>query len=168
MNFRVGFGYDSHRLVAQEGKETSLTLANTSIPFHKKSIAHSDGDAVIHALCDALLGALALKDIGTQFPDTDPQYKGIDSKLLLLKTLSMVTERSWKINNVDITIILEQPKLAPYIEIMTENLAAILAIEKDALSIKAKTNEKMDAVGQGDAVIAYAIVSLIENKQINK
>ena len=169
MNFRVGFGYDSHRLVEREGEQTFLTLANTPIPFHKTTIAHSDGDAVIHALCDALLGALALKDIGTHFPDTDTQYKDIDSKILLSKTLEMITERSWKINNVDITIMLEQPKLSPYIDAMTEKLANILSIEKDALSIKAKTNEKIDAVGQGDAVAVYAIASLIrENSPYEK
>ena len=162
--FRIGFGYDSHRLIEQK-EQTCLTLANISIPFHKKTVAHSDGDAVIHALCDALLGAVALKDIGTHFPDTDPQYKNISSKILLIRILNMISEKGWSINNIDITIILEQPKLAPYIEQMSEKLANIMTINKERISIKAKTNEKMNAVGKGDAVVVHAIASVIKKPE---
>lgn len=156
---RIGFGYDSHRL--EEGNR--LILGGVEIPFDKGCIAHSDGDVVIHALCDALLGSLALKDIGSHFPDKDPQYKNIDSKILLQHVVQLIHDRSWQINNVDITIIIEKPKIAPHIDRMIDTLSPILSIEKSTLSIKAKTNEKMGFVGEGNGIVAVAVVTIKSN-----
>lgn len=155
-DLRIGFGYDSHRL--EEGNR--LVLGGVEIPFDKGCVAHSDGDAVIHALCDALLGALALKDIGTHFPDNDPQFKNIDSKILLNHVMKFVHDKNGEINNVDITIIIEKPKMAPYIDPMIANLIPILKIDENSISIKAKTNEKMGFVGEGDGVVAIAAVTV--------
>ena len=153
---RVGFGYDSHRLE----NNRKLVLGGVEIPFNKGCIAHSDGDAVIHALCDALLGAAGIKDIGTQFPDNDPQFKNIDSKVLLAKTIDNLSRKGMQVNNVDITIIMEKPKLSPYIDLMISILSPIMKIGLSDLSIKAKTNEAMGFIGAGEGVVAVAIVSV--------
>ena len=155
--FRVGFGYDSHRLA--EG--LPLVLGGVRIPSDRGCVAHSDGDAVIHALCDALLGAAALDDIGTHFPDTDPAYKGIDSTLLLQKTVELLRSEGWRVNNVDITIILEKPKLADYKPLMRARLSELMGVPTTAVCVKAKTNEKMGFVGAGEGVAVIAAVSLI-------
>ena len=153
---RVGLGYDSHRLE----NDRKLVLGGVEIPFHKGSVAHSDGDVVIHALCDALFGAAGMKDIGTHFPDTNPEFKNIDSTILLAKTVAILSQKKMLVNNVDITIVLENPKLSPYIDLMIETLSAILKIDRSRLSIKAKSNEKMGFIGTGQGVVAFAIVSI--------
>lgn len=158
MNFRVGFGYDSHRFAPNR----PLVLGGIRVPFEQGLAAHSDGDVLIHALCDALLGAAALKDIGTHFPDKDGTFKNIDSKILLTKVIELLDERQWKVNNIDCTLILERPKMKPYIDDMTKVLAEILHVDVSQVSIKAKTNEKMGFTGQGEGIAATAIVSIIQ------
>lgn len=155
---RVGFGYDSHRLA--EGRR--LVLGGVEIPFEKGCVAHSDGDALIHAICDALLGAASLSDIGSHFPDTDNQYKNIDSKILLAKVVELLFQKRLKINNVDCTIVIEQPKMAPYHDAMVQVLAGIMRIMPEQLAIKAKTNEKLGFVGSGDGVVCFAVCTLTE------
>lgn len=157
MDFRVGFGYDSHRLAA----DLPLIIGGVRIPFEKGFVAHSDGDLLLHAVCDALLGAAALGDIGTHFPDTDPSLKGIDSQDILCRTLALLTDKGWKVNNVDATIVIQQPKMSPFIDAMRDNIAQCLQMSPEAVSIKAKTNEKMDAVGRGEGAEAYVVASLV-------
>jgi len=158
MNFRVGIGYDSHKFAPNR----PLVIGGIRIPFDQGLAAHSDGDVLIHAICDALLGAAALKDIGTQFPDTDDKFTNIDSKLLLSKVIALLGKEGWKVNNVDCTLVLEQPKMAPHIENMIQTLAPLLQIEHSQLSIKAKTNEKMGFTGMGEGVAALVTVSIIQ------
>ncbi|MCQ2280086.1 MAG: 2-C-methyl-D-erythritol 2,4-cyclodiphosphate synthase [Bacteroidales bacterium] len=157
MDFRIGFGYDSHRL--SEG--LSLRLGGVDIVSDFGCVAHSDGDAVIHALCDALLGAAALGDIGTHFPDNDDAYKGIDSTLLLEKTVDLLHQQGWRVNNADITIVLERPKLATYKPLMQIRLAELMRVNTDVVSVKAKTNEKMGAIGRGEGVAVTAAVTVV-------
>ena len=154
--FRVGFGYDSHRLTANR----KLILGGIEIPFEKGCLGHSDGDALIHAICDALLGSLALKDIGSHFPDNSPDFKDIDSKILLKKTSGLILEQGWEIANIDTTICLERPKLKEFIPTMLSVLSELLEIEENQLSIKATTNEKMGFVGREEGVACYAIVMI--------
>jgi len=156
MNFRVGIGYDIHSLTESNGLD--FKLAGISIPFDKRCVAHSDGDVAIHALIDALLGAAALGDIGTYFPDTDTEYKNADSTMLLRHCVSLLESSGYQIENVDINIITEKPKLLPYIAPMRSKLSEIMQIEVDRISIKAKTNEQLDAVGRGEAIAAQAVV----------
>jgi 2-C-methyl-D-erythritol 2,4-cyclodiphosphate synthase len=156
MNVRIGFGYDVHRLVT----DRKLVLGGIEIEYDKGTLGHSDGDALIHSICDAILGALALRDIGHHFPDTDPAYQGIDSKILLEKTVQMIHEKGWEIGNIDVTVCLEQPKLNPHIPRMVSTLAPILKIEENQLSIKATTNEKMGFIGANDGVAVYSICLL--------
>ncbi len=156
MNTRVGFGYDVHQLVPNR----KLVLGGINIKHTKGTLGHSDGDALIHAICDALLGALALRDIGYHFPDTSPDFKDIDSKILLDKTISLIHNKGWKIGNIDVTVCLENPKINPHIPSMIDTLSPVLHIEKDQLSIKATTNEKMGFVGVEDGVAVYAIALL--------
>lgn len=155
---RVGLGYDSHRLA--EGRR--LVLGGVEIPFEKGCVAHSDGDALIHAICDALLGAAGLSDIGSHFPDTDSQYKNIDSKILLAKVVELLSQKRLKINNVDCTIVIEQPKMSPYHDAMVQTLSEVMGIEPARLTIKAKTNEKMGFVGSGEGVVCLATCILDE------
>jgi 2-C-methyl-D-erythritol 2,4-cyclodiphosphate synthase len=157
MNIRVGTGYDSHRL--ELGKP--LVIGGVSIPHSSGFVAHSDGDLLIHAICDALLGAAALPDIGSNFPDTNPQYRNIDSKILLQKVVELIHNQGYKINNIDCTIIMEKPKMAPHIPAMRTILCPILNIEPQQLSIKAKTNEKMGFIGREEGAVAMVMVSLI-------
>ena len=159
---RVGIGYDIHRLI--ESTEFDFKLSGISIPFDKRCVAHSDGDVAIHALIDALFGAAALGDIGTHFPDTDPAYKNADSALLLQHCNTLLKNHDYLIENIDINIITEKPKLAPHIPAMRNKLSEILKIDLTKISIKAKTNEQLDTIGKGDAIVAQAIVQLrIEN-----
>lgn len=158
MNFRIGFGYDSHRFAP----ERPLVIGGIRIPYELGLAAHSDGDVLIHALCDALLGAAGLKDIGTYFPDTDKQFENIDSTLLLQKVVGLIHEKGWQVNNVDCTLILEKPKMKPYIDGMINRLSELLQIDLSQMAIKAKTNEKMGFVGRGEGIAATAIVSLIQ------
>ena len=150
---RIGHGYDTHRF----GAGRPLILGGVAIPHEQGLLAHSDGDVVIHALCDALLGAAALGDLGTHFPDDDSDFKDIDSRNLLRKTQTLLADQGWKLVNADITIIAEGPKLAPHIDAMRANLSADLGVHQGAVSIKATTNEKMDAVGQKQGIAVHAV-----------
>lgn len=149
---RIGIGYDIHKLV--EGRD--LILGGIKIPCEKGLLGHSDADVLVHAIIDALLGALALGDIGTHFPDTDEKYKGADSLELLKHTKKLLGD--YKIINIDSNIIAQKPKLAPYINSMREKIASILDINLNCISIKAKTNENMDSMGQGTSIVANAVV----------
>lgn len=151
---RIGHGYDAHRFAAGR----PLILGGVRIPFDRGLAAHSDGDAVIHALCDALLGAAGLGDIGTHFPDSDAQYENVDSRVLLRKVKSLVTEKGYVLRNADITVLAERPKLASYIPQMRANLAADLQTSADAVGVKASTTEKMGFVGREEGIAAYAVV----------
>ncbi len=159
MKIRVGFGFDVHQLT--EGRD--LILGGVQIPHTKGALGHSDADVLIHAICDALLGAAGLKDIGYYFPDTSAEFKGIDSKILLQRVMDLLQERNYVVGNVDASLILEKPKIKPFIDQMRETLAPILKIETGDISIKATTNEKMGYVGREEGVAAYA-VCLIEKQ----
>jgi 2-C-methyl-D-erythritol 2,4-cyclodiphosphate synthase len=150
--FRIGFGYDVHRLVS----DRPLILGGIHIPHHLGLLGHSDADALLHALTDALLGALALRDIGYHFPDTDPRYKGADSMLLLRDAYQMVLDAGWQLANADCTIVAEQPKINPHIPHMQARIAHTLAVQENQISIKATTHEKMDAFGQQEGIGVYA------------
>ena len=152
MDFRVGNGYDVHQLA--EG--LPLVLGGVKIPHSKGCVAHSDGDVLIHALCDALLGALSMGDIGHHFPDTSDEFAGIDSRLLLARVAAMVREAGWEIVNVDNTLLAQKPKIAPHIVQMRECLAETLGIPLDAVSVKATTTEHLGFVGRGEGIAAYA------------
>lgn len=156
MSFRIGSGVDYHQL--QEGRK--LWLGGVEIPHHKGSVGHSDADVLLHAICDALLGALALGDIGLHFPNTDPAYKDIDSKILLQKTYSLIQAKGYKVVNVDSTICLESPKIKPYVTAMQDVIAKILNLGADAVSIKATTTEKMGFAGREEGLMAYATILL--------
>jgi len=156
MNTRIGFGHDVHQLV----QNRKLVLGGIIIEHTKGTLGHSDGDALIHAICDALLGALALRDIGHHFPDTSSEYKDIDSKIILKRTMSLIKDKGWSVGNIDSTICLEKPKINPHIPDMIKVLAPILEIDQDQLSIKATTNEKMGFVGVEDGVAVYAVCTL--------
>jgi len=153
-NFRIGSGFDVHQL--QEGEE--LILGGVKISHTKGTVAHSDGDVLIHAICDALLGALALGDIGKHFPDTSAQYKGIDSTILLKKCCQLIAEKGYQISNLDTTLVLEKPKIKDHVRQMCQTLANVMNIATDAVSIKATTNEKMGFIGRQEGVVAYASV----------
>lgn len=155
---RVGLGYDIHRLVT--GRE--LILGGVTIPFDKGEDAHSDGDVLIHAVIDALLGALADGDIGTHYPPSDPQWKDVSSRRLLRETVQRVSDQGYRINNIDCTIIIEQPKLYPFKEAIRQTLAEDLAIPLADVSVKAKTKEKQDATGEGRAVESHVIALLLK------
>jgi 2-C-methyl-D-erythritol 2,4-cyclodiphosphate synthase len=158
MDFRVGYGEDIHRLVPNR----KLVLSGTKIPFDLGLEGHSDADVVFHAVSDALLGALGLGDIGKYFPPNDPSIAGIDSLLIVKKCLAMVKENGYHVNNVDVSISAQEPKLAPFILEMKANLALALEIKESQASIKAMTNEGLDAVGKGEAIKASAILSLLK------
>ncbi len=153
---RVGNGYDVHRLV--EGRR--LVLCGVEIPSEKGLLGHSDADVAAHALMDALLGALAMGDIGLMFPDSAPEYKDADSMMLLMDVISLVTARGYALSNLDITIIAEQPKLAPYIAFMRENLAVAFSCEIDRISVKATTEEGLGLAGQGIGAHASVLLTM--------
>lgn len=154
MNFRVGQGYDVHQLV--EGRK--LILGGVEIPHVTGLLGHSDADALLHAITDALLGAVALGDIGRHFPDTDPRYKGADSRALLRGAVTLLAGKGWRPVNVDATLIAQQPKLAPHAAAMVANVAADLGIPVDAVNIKGKTNERLGYLGREEAIEAQAVV----------
>lgn len=156
MSFRIGQGIDFHQLA--EGRE--LWLGGIHIPHHKGCVAHSDGDVLLHAICDALLGAVGLGDIGTHFPDTDEAYKNADSKVLLRRCYSMVREKGFWLVNVDSTLLLEAPKIKPYVEQMQRTIANILHVSPDDISIKATTAEKLSFIGREEGVVATAAILL--------
>lgn len=157
MKIRVGQGYDVHRLV--EGR--ALFLGGIEIPHEKGLLGHSDADVLIHAICDALLGAAALRDIGYHFPDNSADFKDIDSKILLKKTVDILSEKGWKAVNVDATVCAERPKINPHIPAMKECLAPLMKLDVDDISIKATTTEKLGFVGREEGMAALAVV-LIE------
>jgi 2-C-methyl-D-erythritol 2,4-cyclodiphosphate synthase len=156
MNIRIGNGYDVHRLA--EG--LPLWLGGVLIPHTKGSVAHSDGDVLIHAICDALLGAAGLRDIGVYFPDNDAFYKGIDSKILLKRVMELVREKGFQVGNIDTIICLQRPKIKDHIPHMQETMARVIGIEPDNLSIKATTSENIGFVGREEGISAYAVVLL--------
>jgi 2-C-methyl-D-erythritol 2,4-cyclodiphosphate synthase len=153
---RVGIGYDIHKLIVSNVSD--FKLAGISIPFEKRCVAHSDGDVAFHALIDALFGAAALGDIGTHFPDTDPKYKNADSAVLLQYCVALLESNGYSIENIDMNIIAEKPKLAPYIQSMRNSLSEIMNIDINKISVKAKTNEQSDAIGREEAIAAQAVV----------
>ena len=158
MELRIGNGYDVHALA--EG--LPMWLGGVRIPSETGFVAHSDGDVAIHALCDALLGALALGDIGHLFPDTSDEWKGIDSKILLAKVVTLVGEKGWKVGNADITIALQRPKLAPHIQTMRETLAGVMQVPVDAVSVKATTTERLGFVGRCEGCEVWASATVIK------
>ena len=158
MDIRIGNGYDVHALA--EG--LPLWLGGIEIESPLGCIAHSDGDVAIHALCDALLGALALGDIGRHFPDTSDEFKGIDSKLLLARVMELVQAKGWSVGNADITIAMQKPKLAPYINQMRECLSSIMKIDVERVSVKATTTEKLGFVGRSEGCEVYAVALLVK------
>ena len=159
INIRIGFGYDVHPL--GEGRE--LWLGGIKLEFEKGCVGHSDADVLLHAICDALLGAANLRDIGFHFPNTNPKYKGADSKLLLKEVIALLHEKGYAVGNIDATLSLEDPKINPHIKEMQKVLAPILEVTENEISIKATTNEKLGYVGRGEGVNAYA-VALIYKK----
>ncbi len=156
-DIRIGSGYDVHALAPG----LPMWLGGIPIPSETGFVAHSDGDVAIHALCDALLGALALGDIGHLFPDTSPEWKGIDSKILLEKVVALIASKGWRVGNADITIALQRPKLAPHILSMRETLARVMGIPVDAVSVKATTTERLGFVGRGEGCEVWASALLV-------
>ncbi len=154
---RIGHGYDAHRLEA--GKR--LVLGGVEIPFNKGLAAHSDGDVLIHALCDALLGAAALGDIGRHFPDKDPQYAGIDSRVLLRRVVDMLRQKRFRVGNVDVTVVAQAPRLAPHLITMRTHLSDDLGVGIDHINIKATTTEGLGFAGQGQGIAAHAVALIV-------
>ena len=159
MQFRVGTGFDVHALV----ENRSLILAGVQIPYEKGLLGHSDADVALHALMDALLGAAGMGDIGKHFPDTDARFEGADSRRLLRFVVEMLQKEGWQVNNVDVTIIAQRPKLAPFIATMRERVAGDLGVGEDAVNIKATTTEKLGFTGRGEGIAAEAVASIIKN-----
>ena len=153
---RVGFGYDVHRLV----EERKLILGGVEIPYEKGLLGHSDADVLVHAVMDAMLGAAGMGDIGRHFPDSDNQYKGIDSMILLEKVTELLTEAGYMVNNMDVTVVAQRPKLAGFIPQMEENLAKAVKVEKEAVNVKATTTEKLGFEGEGQGMSAYAVCTI--------
>ncbi len=154
MNFRIGFGYDVHKL--EEGRK--FVLGGITLLYHKGPVAHSDGDVLIHAICDALLGAANLGDIGVHFPDTSEDFRGVDSKVLLKETIALLNEKGYKIGNIDSTICLQKPKLKEYIPKMQRTLSKVIGIPDEDVSIKATTTERLGFVGREEGISANAVV----------
>ena len=155
-NYRIGYGYDVHRLAAG----LPLVLGGVRIEHDKGCVAHSDGDVLIHAVCDALLGAAALGDIGTHFPDTSAQFKGIDSSLLLKECAALLSGKGYRIVNVDSTVVLQKPRIAPYINDMRAAMAAAMGVDQDRVSVKATTEEGLGFTGREEGVAAHAVVMI--------
>jgi 2-C-methyl-D-erythritol 2,4-cyclodiphosphate synthase len=160
ISLRTGFGYDSHRFAV----DRKLILGGVEIPFEKGLYGHSDADALIHAICDALLGAVGAGDIGRHFPDNDPQYKNVSSMILLEAVKKIIDTRGFSINNIDATVVMETPKLAPYTAEMISNIASALNIAGTAVNIKAKTNEGMGFAGRNEGIAVFATVAVTERK----
>jgi 2-C-methyl-D-erythritol 2,4-cyclodiphosphate synthase len=158
--FRIGFGYDAHRLV----KGRPLVIGGVTIPCELGLEGHSDADVLIHSLMDAILGALGKGDIGMHFPDNDPAFKGIDSTLLLQRVMELAGRDGYEINNADNTIVAQRPKLAPHVQIMRETLSRFLGVTPDRINIKATTTEGMGFCGRGEGIAAYSVVSLVKKE----
>jgi 2-C-methyl-D-erythritol 2,4-cyclodiphosphate synthase len=159
MSYRIGSGVDFHKLA--EGRE--LWIGGVNIPHYKGAVGHSDADVLLHAICDAMLGALCLGDIGVHFPDTDSSYKNIDSKILLMKTVELIKKEGYAVVNIDTTICLQAPKIRPYVEQMQKAIAGIAGITIKDISIKATTTEQMGFAGREEGLVAYATVLLMKN-----
>ena len=157
MKIRVGYGYDVHRLA----ENRDFWMGGVKIEHHLGLLGHSDADVLIHAICDAILGAANMRDIGFHFPDTDPKYKGADSKVLLQRTIELIATKGYRVGNVDCTICAERPKINPHVEAMRQGLAPLMQVDEDAISIKATTSERMGFVGREEGISAYC-VALIE------
>ncbi|MDD2774677.1 MAG: 2-C-methyl-D-erythritol 2,4-cyclodiphosphate synthase [Gallionella sp.] len=156
---RIGQGFDVHQLVA----DRRLIIGGVDIPYHQGLLGHSDADVLLHALCDALLGAAALGDIGQHFADTDAQFKNIDSRILLRKVMHLIKEKGWRVGNVDATIIAQAPKMMPHLPEMIRHIAADLGVERSAVNVKATTTEKLGYTGRGEGIAAQAVVLLVAN-----
>lgn len=161
MTFRVGMGFDVHRLV----ENRDLWIGGVKIPFEKGLDGHSDADVAIHAICDAILGAANMRDIGYHFSDKDPKFKNIDSKILLAETVKIVAQKGYKVGNVDVTICAEYPKMNPHIPDMCKVLSAVMEIDIDAVSIKATTTERLGFTGRMEGISAYAVALLERNQE---
>lgn len=157
-DIRTGLGYDLHTF--QKGRP--FILGGIHIPANFGPLGYSDGDPLIHAICDAMIGALSLGDIGQHFPDTDPEFKGINSMILLEKTANLIKKHGYQINNIDSTVILESPKISPYVESIKKSLSGVLGIDIDRISVKATTNERVDATGEGKAIAVYVSILLVK------
>lgn len=156
---RIGMGYDVHKLV----EDRKLILCGVTVPYEKGLLGHSDADVALHALSDAILGAAALRDIGYHFPDTDPEYAGADSRKLLRRVVELVEEKGYIVNNVDVTIIAQRPKLQDYIPQMIANVADDLKVEMDCVSVKATTTERLGFEGRGEGIAAQAVATIVRN-----
>lgn len=156
---RIGFGFDVHQLAS----ERELWLGGVKIPADKGALGHSDADVLLHAICDALLGALALGDIGHHFPDTDATFKNIDSKLLLKSVMKLISDKGYRVGNIDSTLCIESPKVMPFATEMRRVIAELCSVTPDDVSIKATTNEKMGFIGRKEGVTAYAVALLLKN-----
>lgn len=156
MSIRIGLGVDFHQLA--EGRD--FMIGGVHIPYHKGGVGHSDADVLLHAICDALLGAACLGDIGVHFPDTDPKYKNIDSKILLKETIALIQKENYQLVNIDSTLCLQEPKIKPYIQQMQKSIADIIGTSEKNISIKATTTEQMGFVGRKEGVVAYATALL--------
>lgn len=158
VDFRVGTGFDVHRLV----ENRKCIICGVEIPYEKGLLGHSDADVALHALMDALLGAAAMGDIGKHFPDTDQSFAGADSMKLTARVLELIKKEGWKVNNVDVTIIAQKPKMAPYIEVMQAKVATVLEVSRGQVNIKATTTEKLGFTGRGEGIAAEAVATLIK------
>jgi len=154
MLMRIGHGFDVHRLVA----DRPLVLGGVTVPWHLGLLGHSDADVLLHAICDAMLGALGLGDIGKHFPDTDSAYQGIDSTRLLAQVVALAAARGWQVGNLDATVVAQQPKLAPYIPAMVARIAEVCRVEAERINVKATTTEHLGYTGRGEGIAAYAVV----------
>lgn len=159
MNFRIGFGFDVHQLV--QGRE--LWLGGIKLDFEKGALGHSDADVLIHAICDALLGAANMRDIGFHFPNTSEKYKNIDSKKLLKEVIDLLKTKNYLVGNIDATLVMERPKINPHIPLMQSTLAEIIGFDKDNISIKATTNESLGFIGREEGVSAHAVALIYKN-----
>ncbi len=160
MQFRIGNGYDVHRFADAEESGAVITIGGVAIASKKRLLAHSDGDVLVHALCDALLGALALGDIGHHFPDTDPRYRGVSSLLLLQQVMMLVGEKAWEIANVDLTLIAQEPRFAPHVLAIRNSLATTMKIAADRISVKATTTEGLGFTGRKEGIACQAVALL--------
>lgn len=164
MSIRIGHGYDVHKF----GGTGPIIIAGVLIEHNMGLLAHSDGDVLLHALCDALLGALALGDIGKHFPDTDPTLAGVDSRELLRHVYTLITDKQYQLGNLDVTIVAQTPKMAPYIELMRENIAKDLSVDINQINVKATTTETLGFTGRKEGIAAYAVVLLTQNLDANE
>lgn len=159
---RIGHGYDVHKFT-EPGESDAIVIGGVSIPYGQGLEAHSDGDVLLHAICDALLGAAGLWDIGHHFPDTDDAFKNIDSRILLKRVVADLAERGWRVGNIDSTIVAQAPKMAPHIPTMCGNIASDLNIELDAVNVKATTTEKLGFAGRKEGIAAHAVVLITKH-----